>query len=210
VKLSIRHKNFLASKVILDAELLKSAPRTVLAFSGMDALVQAYESFISKNATEFTETLALRAIELLSRHLVPAVEKFGDNDLHSILIGSFFAGLAFSHSRLGVIHGIAHPLGVLYDVPHGLVCSVCFIPSIKINREVMGPKYGRMSRAVGMDFVQKIEELLQTFNIQSPFKGKSLLENEKIISETLKSGSTAANPKLITREDVESLLREIF
>lgn len=210
VKLSIRHKNFLASAVILDTELLKTAPTNVMAYSGMDALVQAYESFISKNSTGFSEMLALRAIEMISGHLPAAVEKRKDEDLHEILVGSFFSGLAFSHSRLGVIHGIAHPLGALYHVPHGLVCSVCLIPSVLLNRNAMGDKYDRMSRAVGMDFTQKIAELQSAFGIQSPFKGKEVIEKEKIVSETLKSGSTAANPKTVTREDVEFLLRHIF
>ncbi len=210
VKLSIRHKNFMAQKVILDSELLTGAPHSVLCYSGMDALVQAYESFISKNATWFSENYALKAIQLLSRHLVPALTNGKEEDLSAILLASFLSGLAFSHSRLGVIHGIAHPLGVLYDLPHGLICSACFVPSIKLNLPVIRQKYEIMSQAVGMDFLVKISELLATFKITSPFKGKPLIEKEKILSETLKSGSTAANPKPVTRDDVEFILKEIF
>lgn len=210
LKLSIRHKSFLAEKVILDIELLKNAPRTVKIHSGMDALLQAYESFISRNATEFTDGLALRAVEMISSHIVPAVEKNDDESLHAMLVGSFFAGIAFSHSRLGVVHGIAHPLGVLYDVPHGLVCAACFIPSLKLNRKAMGDKYPRLTRAVKMDFTKKIEHLLRAFGIKSPFKGNPVAEEEKIIAETLNSGSTAANPKPITYEDVKFILKEIF
>jgi alcohol dehydrogenase class IV len=211
VKLSIRHKDFLARKVILDPDLLKGLPFSVMACSGMDAWVQAYESFISRNSTWFSESFALKAIQLISRHLVPALNAGRDEDLEGLLLGSFLSGLAFSHSRLGVIHGIAHPLGILYDVPHGLICSLCFAPSIKLNLEAMGnQKYAIMSQAVGMDLLQKVHELQKTLRIVSPFKGKPVLEKEKIISETLKSGSTAANPKPITREDVEYLLREIF
>ncbi len=211
VKLSIRHKSFLARKVLLDPELLKGLPFAVMAHSGMDAWVQAYESFISRNATWFSENFALKAIQLISRHLVPALNAGRDEDLEGLLLGSFLSGLAFSHSRLGVIHGIAHPLGILYNVPHGLICSLCFIPSIKLNLEAMGnQKYAVMSQAVGMDLLQKVHELQKTLKIVSPFKGKPVLEKEKIIEETLKSGSTAANPKPITREDVEYLLKEIF
>jgi len=177
----------------------------------MDAWVQAYESFISKHATWFSESFALKAIQLISRHLVSALNARRDEDLSGLMLGSFFSGLAFSHSRLGVIHGIAHPLGVLYDVPHGLICSVCFTPSIKLNLEAMGnQRYSLMSQAVGMDLLQKVHELQKTLKIVSPFKGKPLLEKEKIIRETLSSGSTAANPKTITREDVEYFLNEIF
>ena len=179
--------------------------------SGMDAWVQAYESFISKNATWFSENFALKAIQLISRHLVPALNAGRDEDLGGLMLGSFFSGLAFSHSRLGVIHGLAHPLGVLYNVPHGLICSLLFAPSIKLNLETMGnQRYAIMSQAVGMDLLQKVHELQKTLKIVSPFKGKPLPEKEKIIAETLQSGSTAANPKPITRADVEYLLKELF
>jgi alcohol dehydrogenase class IV len=211
VKLSIRHPDFLARKVVLDPDLLKGLPFSVMCYSGMDAWVQAYESFISKNATWFSENFALKAIQLISRHLVPALNAGRDEDLSGLMLGSFFSGLAFSHSRLGVIHGLAHPLGVLYNVPHGLICSICFAPSIKLNLEAMGnQRYAIMSQAVGMDLLQKVHELQKTLKIVSPFKGKPLPEKEKIIRETLQSGSTAANPKPITRDDVEYLLREIF
>ena len=211
VKLSIRDKSFLARKVLLDPDLLKGLPFPVLCHSGMDAWVQAYESFISKNSTWFSESFALKAIQLISRHLVPALNAGREEDLSGLMLGSFFSGVAFSHSRLGVIHGLAHPLGVLYEVPHGLICSLLFAPSIKLNLEAMGnQKYGIMSQAVGMDLLQKIHELQKTLKIVSPFKRKPILEKEKIISETLKSGSTAANPKTITRDDVEYLLNELF
>jgi alcohol dehydrogenase class IV len=211
VKLSIRHRDFLARTVVLDPDLLKGLPFSVMCHSGMDAWVQAYESFISKHSTWFSENFALKAIQLISRHLVPALNAGRDEDLAGLMLGSFFSGVAFSHSRLGVIHGLAHPLGVLYNVPHGLICSICFAPSIKLNLEAMGnQKYSIMSQAVGMDLLQKVHELQKTLKIISPFKGKPVLEKEKIIEETLKSGSTAANPKTITREDVEYLFREIF
>jgi len=211
LKLSIRDKTFLARTVILDPNLLKGLPFSVLCYSGMDAWVQAYESFISKHATWFSESYALKAMQLIGRHLVGALNTGRDEDLEGMLLGSFFAGVAFSHSRLGVIHGIAHPLGALYHVPHGLICALCFAPSIKLNLEAMGnPKYAIMSQAVGMDLLQKVHELQKTLRIASPFKGKPVREKEMIIRETLRSGSTAANPKPITREDVEYLLKELF
>ncbi|MCM8774792.1 MAG: iron-containing alcohol dehydrogenase [Candidatus Omnitrophica bacterium] len=209
-KLSIRDKSFMARTVILDSELLKGLGRAVMSFAAMDAWVQAYESYISKNATWYSETLALKAMELVSRHLFGALDSGSAGDLDGILLGSYLAGVALASSRLGVIHGIAHPLGVLYDQPHGLVCSVCFVPSIRLNRQAMGEKYDTMSRAVGGDLVGRVGESLARLGISSPFKGKPVFEKEKIIQETLQSGSTTANPKPIVREDVEFILREIF
>ena len=210
VKLSIRDKSFLARKIILDVELLKGLPSSVMSYAAMDAFVQAYESFISKNATWFSESFALKSIELINKNILPAYQSGGEENLSSLLLGSYLAGIALSSSRLGVIHGIAHPLGTLYNLTHGLICSVCFIPSIKLNREAMGKKYEIMSNILGMDLLERVEMLLAALKIISPFKGRRLIKKEKIIEGTLKSGSTAANPRRIDRDDVEFILKEIF
>lgn len=210
VKLSIRDKSFLARKVILDVELLKGLPVSVMSYAAMDAFVQAYESFISKNATWFSEALALKSMDLINKNILTAYETSSEKSLSLLLLGSYLGGIALASSRLGVIHGIAHSLGVLYNVTHGLVCSVCFIPSIKLNKEAMGKKYEIMSNIVEMDLQERIEMLLTALKITSPFKDKTLVEREKIIEVALKSGSTAANPKKITRNDVEFILKEIF
>jgi alcohol dehydrogenase class IV len=209
-KLSIRNVRFLARTVILDVGLLQSIPRTVLVYSAMDALVQSYESFVSRGANWFSESLALKAIELIDKNIVPAFQKQNQENLSELLVASYFSGLAFSSSRLGVIHGIAHPLGALYNLPHGLICAACFIPSIRLNREVMGEKYKIISGILGRDFIKRVQTLLDIFNISSPFSGKTILEKEKIIKEAIESGSTAANPKKINREDIEFILNEIF
>lgn len=209
-KLSIRDTGFIARTVILDVELLRGIPPAALSYSGMDALVQAYESYVSRNATWFTESLALKSIELINHNIVSAYQYGDDESLSALLLGSYLGGLAFGHSRLGVIHGIAHPLGVIYDIPHGLICSLCFIPSLRINRQAMGAKYDVMSSVVGTDLIGRVETLLKKLSISSPFTGKPLKEKNKIIEETLSSGSTAANPKKIERQDVEFILNELF
>jgi len=130
--------------------------------------------------------------------------------LSELLVGSYFTGIALSSSRLGVIHGIAHPLGALYDLPHGLICSVCFVPSIMINRDIAGKKYDQISKIVGIDFIKRVKNLLDDLDIKNPFKEREIIEKEKVIEATLKSGSTAANPKQINREDVEFMFNELF
>jgi alcohol dehydrogenase class IV len=209
-KISIRHKNFLARTVILDVELLSGLPTDVLSHSAMDAYVQAYESFTSKYATWFSEKLALKAIELIDSNILEAYKNSCEKRLCALLLGSYFSGIAFSASRLGVIHGLVHPLGALYHAPHGLLCALAFIPSIKINRATIGEKYDILSQTVGRDFLERIEFILNTLNINSPLRGKKLIEKEKIIKETLASGSTEANPKKIEPCDIECMLKEIF
>ncbi|HRZ86850.1 MAG TPA: iron-containing alcohol dehydrogenase [bacterium] len=209
-KLSIRDSSFLARRVILDAGLMEGIPPEIVAHAGMDALVQAYESYISKNASWLTRSLALKAVSLINEHLAGAYRTRGEDDLSALLLGSYLCGIAFSHSRLGVIHGVAHPIGALYHLPHGLICSLCLIPSIQINRKAMGERYDELSAAVGVDLLDRVAELLASLEITSPFKNLPVIEREKIIEETLASGSTAANPKKIKRDDVEQILGALF
>jgi alcohol dehydrogenase class IV len=209
-KLSIRDPGFAARTVVLDGDLLSGLPGSTLRFSGMDAYIQAYEAYISKKAVVMTDTLALRSLFLVCRNLPVAAALRDRKAFSQLIFGSFLAGAALATARLGVIHGIAHPLGALYREPHGLVCAACLVPSIKFNREAMGGKYAGLSRAVGGDFLEQSEKLMESLKIVSPFKGKALIEPELIIEETLKSGSTAANPRTVARQDVEYLLTEIF
>lgn len=209
-KLSIRDPKFLARKVILDVDLLKDAPQKVVAESGMDALVQAYEAYTSRHSTKLMEALSLRALVLINQNIVSAYRTPNDDNLSAMLTGSYYAGIALAHSRLGVIHGIAHPLGVLYSMKHGIVCASCLPASIKVNKAAMGVKYRTISNSLGMDFLERAEAVLQMLGIASPFRGREVIEREMIITETLKSGSTAASPKDITRADVEFIINEIF
>jgi alcohol dehydrogenase class IV len=125
-------------------------------------------------------------------------------------VGSYLAGIALSFARLGVVHGLAHPLGSLYHLPHGVVCAACLPHAIELNRTAFVKKYDTLSATVGGDLLATIKTLMTRLNMKSPFCGQPLREAELIIRETLASGSTKANPKPITRTDVEWLLARLF
>jgi alcohol dehydrogenase class IV len=209
-KKSIRDNSMMAKTVILDPALLASCPPSVIAAAGMDALTQAIESFTSRHAMWLTDQLALKAIPLISANLPAVFRDPTAPEADALLTGSYLAGMAFSSSRLGVVHGIAHPLGALYHVPHGLVCAACLPLAIELNRNTIGDKYTRMSETVHQDLLQHIHELMTTLRLGAPFSGKPCPDRERIITETLESGSTKANPKTVTRQDVEWLLEKLF
>ncbi|MCX7591975.1 MAG: iron-containing alcohol dehydrogenase [Kiritimatiellae bacterium] len=210
LKSSFRHPSFMPRLVILDADLLANCPPEVVAASGMDALAQAIESYVSRHATWFTEQLSLEAIRLILGSLEDVYRGRNGDKRQNLLVGSFLAGVALANARLGVVHGLAHPLGVRYRVPHGLACAACLLPVLEFNRPVLREKYRRMCEWAGGDITDAIGQLMAALEIRSPFKAGSLTDEEAIVAETLASGSTAANPRPVTRQDVLNLLAGIF
>ena len=212
LKRSIRHPSFLSRTVILDSELLKGCPPAVIAGAGMDALTQAIEAFTSRHATWLSDVVAMKAVEMIHASLLLVFEGGGEvgEAADSLLEGSFLAGVALSNARLGVVHGLAHPLGVRYHLPHGVVCSVCLLPALKFNRLAVGKKYAQLESCLGGDPVERVAELVKQLQIVSPFSGQAIVDQEGIVRETLASGSAAANPRPVEARDVDALLCEIF
>ncbi|NLV46161.1 MAG: iron-containing alcohol dehydrogenase [Candidatus Hydrogenedentes bacterium] len=209
VKKSIRHPSFLARLVLLDPDLLESCPKEVLAASGMDALTQAIESYCSRGATWLSDTFALEGLRLIHGSLDKGYQ--GDSDAFlDLMNGSYLAGIALSNARLGLVHGLAHPLGARFHTPHGLVCAVCLPPVLAFNREVISEKYARMSEIVGEDLLAYAQSMVGKLGIRNPFAGKALHDPETVIEETLASGSTKANPRPVAQEDVSTLLNTLF
>lgn len=209
-KKSIRSPGMMARLVILDPDLLAYCPKTVIAASGMDALTQAIEAYTSRNATWLSDTLALEATQLIAAHLEAVHNNPRTPETEPLLTGSYLAGIALSFARLGIVHGLAHPLGALYHVPHGSVCAACLPHAIELNRQAFGIKYDRLGQAMGGDLLTQVRGLLNRLGFVSPFSDQTLVQQELIIRETLASGSTKANPKPITKDDVEWLLARLF
>lgn len=209
VKKSIRHPSFMARLVILDPDLLATCPREVLAASGMDALTQAIESYCSSGASWLTDTFALKALSQLHESLVPACTGYA-GAFPALMTGSFLAGVALTNARLGLVHGLAHPLGARFHVSHGLVCAICLPHVLEFNREAIGEKYTRMGELVGEDLLAYVRALLDRLQIRNPFEGKELRDRDMVIGETLASGSTKSNPRAVTAEDAGRMLDAIF
>jgi|TARA_B100000809_G_scaffold253613_2_gene289812 alcohol dehydrogenase class IV len=210
VKKSIRDPALMARLVVLDPGLLSDCPATVIAHSGMDAFVQAVEAYSSCKATWLSDRLALQAIEMINGSIEAFYATPSSAAADAMLTASYLTGLAFSFCRLGAVHGLAHPLGIRYRQAHGLVCAVCLPPILAFNRPALGKKYEAMCAAVSDDLIERTVHLLACFGMRSPFAGADVVDREAIVSETLASGSTAANPRRVTEADANELLDAIF
>lgn len=211
VKKSFRHPDLMARIVVLAPELLATCPGHAMAASGMDAFVQAIESFVSKGATVVTDMLALQGLRLVNESLEQCCSPHpGAGVLRDLLHGSYLTGCALSNARLGLVHGLAHPLGARMHTAHGAVCAICLPPVLEFNRDAVGDKYRRLSEVLGCDPVRRTRDLTARLGIVSPFTGVSLTGAESVVDEVMASGSTAANPRPVGRADVREMLALLF
>lgn len=208
-KQSIRHPSYMPKLVLLDPVLLKGCPPATIATAGLDAFIQAFESYTSRHATPFTRALSELALVRISHALLPLYH--GDSNAASdMLEASYLAGLAFSHARLGLIHGLAHPLGARFHAAHGLVCACCLPAALAFNRPVVQRDLAVLKARHGLDVEAQVEAWLGEMRLDNPFTGKQVADREEFIRETLASGSTEANPRDVTADDVSALLDTIL
>jgi alcohol dehydrogenase class IV len=211
-KASIRDESLIPAVALVDPEVTLSSPPRVTATSGVDAMVQAVESYLSRYATPVTEAVSLRAAEELFRAL-PGVVTNGDNlNLRTRAAwGSAMAGLGLSNARLGVVHGVAHPVGVRFRVPHGLVCGVLLAPALEFNRAAAPEKYAALARLFGKDPAAYARDLLASCGLPADLKeyGLSADAFDAIADESLPSGSTKANPRPVSKADIIDMLRAV-
>jgi len=212
VKASIRAASFMARVALVDPELTVPCPAEVTAHAGLDALSQAVESYVSVHATAITEALSLRAAAELAAAVEQAVASPADRVARTrAAMGSLMAGMALGNARLGVIHGIVHPLGVRYGIPHGLACGVFLPTALEYNREAAGAKYAALADVFGTDPVEFTRGLLRRVGVTESFKafGVRVDDFDTIADESLRSGSLKANPRKVTRDDVVAMLRRL-
>jgi len=212
IKKSIRADRMMPDVAIVDPELTLSCPPDVTAASGMDALVQAIEAFTSVNANPLTDALAFDAARRLIKSLVAAHED-GQNleAREQCAYGSLMAGMALANARLGAVHGIAHPLGVRYDLEHGVVCALLMPAVMRMNRGHVGDKYDWLSHVAGGDIIEFLERLVERFGLRAALDQVAIPREDfpTIVAESMPSGSLKANPKKVTEADVETILKAL-
>lgn len=215
----------LAPKIaVLDPELLVNLPPHITSTTGMDAMTHAVEAYIGLNGNDFTDRNAESAVKLIFDNLEESYKNGSDLDARSnMLLASFMAGMAFTRTAVGYVHAIAHNMGGMYGVPHGLANAVIMPYVLEFSRKDAEEKMARLAVIGGLgsqsasneDLSYKFIEKIKTMNknMEIPDKIKEL--QEKDIPFIAKRVLSEANllypvPTIATRQDCEKLIRQLL
>lgn len=134
---------------VVDPDMMSSMPKGLTAATGMDALTHAIEGYITAGAWELSDMFHLKAIEIISRSLRGAVENTPEGR-EEMALGQYIAGMGFSNVGLGIVHSMAHPLGAVYDTPHGVANAIILPTVMEYNAPATGEKYRNIAKAMGV------------------------------------------------------------
>lgn len=212
-KASIRHPKMTAKIAIVDTKLTLTMPPKVTAATGMDALTQAIESYVSLKSNPMSDTLAAKAISLLGNNIIDAVRNGNELEYREkMCLGSLLSALAFSNSGLGGVHGVAHPLGADFNIPHGEICAILLPKFIEYNKEYAKEKYLQIAKLLHPknksieDCIQFINNLQEKIGISNLKQYNISFEQFKESVEKARGGSYNANPRKIDKKELTDFL----
>ncbi|SQB61037.1 NADPH-dependent butanol dehydrogenase [Clostridium perfringens] len=205
---------------IVDPSLAETMPEKLVAHTGMDALTHAIEAYTASLRSNFTDPLALKAIEMVNMHLVNSFK--GDmearGEMHE---AQCLAGMAFSNALLGIVHSMAHKVGAVFHIPHGCANAIFLPYVIKYNRKACEDRYANIARHIGLkgeserELTDALIDLINKFNkelnIPSSMKEYGIDENEfktnlKFIAHNaVLDPCTGSNPREVDDETMEKL-----
>lgn len=218
-KLTVFSYKLIPSYAILDAELLTTAPASVAAACGIDAMVHALEAYISTAASPFSDAMAEKALELIGANIRCYAANRGDIEAaENMLVGSLFAGIAFSWARLGDVHAMSHPVSAYFNVPHGVANAILLPTIVEYNMLADKGKYLNIYNyiaelpAAPEEFTADmlVDELLnlnEALGIPAGLEEAGVTKDkfDAMADDAMKSGNIAVNPRSTTKKDVLSL-----
>lgn len=221
-KFSVFSQTIIPHIALLDPELITTIPAKTAASCGVDALIHAIESYVSINANPYTEAMALKAMELIGKNIKKYVANREDIEAASnMLVGSNFAGLAFSYSRLGNVHAMSHPVSGYYGVAHGVANAILLPTILKYNALADDGKYLTMYNTIfnrhviaedfdPRDFVDAIVDLNKQLGIPASLSEVGVKKDNIAVmaKDAMTSGNIFANPRKTTEKDIIRLYEE--
>ena len=183
---------------VVDPDMMATMPKSLTAATGMDALTHAIEGYITKGAWEMSDMFHIKAIEIIAKSLRGAVNN-EDAGREGMALGQYIAGMGFSNVGLGIVHSMAHPLGALYDTPHGVANAIILPTVMEYNAPATGEKYREIAKAMGVEGVDAmtLEEAR-----------KAAIDAVKKLSEDV--GIPADLKEIVKKEDLDFLSQSAF
>ena len=208
---------------IIDPDMMSSMPKGLTAATGMDALTHAIEGYITKGAWALSDMFHLEAIRLISKSLRGAVNNTPEGR-EGMALGQYVAGMGFSNVGLGLVHSMAHPLGAVYDTPHGVANAILLPTVMAYNAEATGEKYREIARAMGVEGVDAMtqEEYRKaaidavralSIDVGIPTSLKEIVKEEDLsflADSAMADACRPGNPKEPTKEDIIALYRSLM
>ena len=209
---------------IVDAELMQSMPPKTIASTGMDALTHAIEGYITKGVHVISDMFEVQAIELIAKHLRGAVKDKNIVDMEGMSIGQYVAGMGFSNVGLGIVHSMAHPLGGVYDIAHGVANALLLPIVMEYNMPVCIDKYGNIAKAMGVDTtnmskeeaakaaIDAVRQLAIDVNIPQTLRELNIPKEglPRLAKDALADVCTGGNPREVTYEDILKLYEIVY
>lgn len=218
-KMSIKGPKMYPAVSIVDPDLIKTLPPSIIASTGLDALTHAVEAYLSIPATLITDYNAVKAVKLILGSIERAVADIENHhaDRENLMLGSTIAGFAFGNSDVTAVHCISESIGALYDIPHGVANSI-FLPHVlSYNLPACFKKMAVLARHSGIDeaddtkastvFIQKIQALSKRLGIPEFTELKIGKDQfERIAKMSFENNSTPSNPRKLDGEDYYKIL----
>ncbi|WJY14413.1 lactaldehyde reductase [Pectobacteriaceae bacterium CE90] len=209
---------------IIDAGMMTSMPASLKAATGIDALTHAIEGFTTKGAWELTDMMHIKAIEIISRSLRDSVAGKAQG-VEEMALGQYIAGMGFSNVGLGLVHGMAHPLGAFYNTPHGVANAILLPHIMAWNADYTGEKFRAIAVAMGVKDVQNmsiskareaaiqaVKQLSQDVDIPARLRQVGVKEEDipSLAQAAFDDVCTGGNPRSTSVEEIKALYQSIF
>jgi len=222
-KKSVRSSHLIPNVALLDPELTITLPAKMTAETGMDALTQLIESYVSSKAQPIPEALAIYGIRMAGKYLARAVQDGQDIEAREgMLLASLLSGIALANSGLGAAHGIAAALGAVAQIPHGRACAMLLPKVMRLNFPACEQKFADIGEALGArasmtktekaeEAVRIVERLCRAIGIPPKFAGTELSESMiPAIVAGSRGSSMQGNPIVLSDEQIEGIVRELI
>ena len=208
---------------VVDPDMMSTMPRGLTAATGMDALTHAIEGYITAGAWELSDMFHIKAIEIIAKSLRGAVENT-DEGREGMALGQYIAGMGFSNVGLGIVHSMAHPLGALYDTPHGIANAIILPTVMAYNAPATGEKYRDIAKAMGVAGVDAmtlddaraaavaaVKQLAEDVGIPADLKEIVKEEDLDFLSQSaFDDACRPGNPRATSVEEIKALYKALL